>query len=204
MGGGLPVAVGLALSDRLAGRARVTACFFGDGAVDEGEFHESLNLAALWKLPVLFVCENNGYAMGTALARHRGQTDLGRTAEGEGVPARAVDGMDWSALATAAGAAAAAVRRDGPLFLEARTYRYRAHSMSDPDLYRDKAEIEAWKRRDPIEALAARLRAEHRLDDAARARIEADAAREIEAAVAFAEAGPLEPVEALTAGVCTA
>jgi pyruvate dehydrogenase E1 component alpha subunit len=202
--GGLPIAVGLALADRLQGRPRVTACFFGDGAVDEGEFGESLNLAALWKLPVLFVCENNLYAMGTALARHQAQTDIRLKAEGFGLPAETVDGMDVVAVEAATGAAAVAVRdAGGPRFLEARTYRFRAHSMADPELYRTKEEVEQWKARDPIATLAAGLRARGLLDDADFAAIGAAVAAEIDAAVAFAEAGPLEPIEDLTRDVYT-
>jgi pyruvate dehydrogenase E1 component alpha subunit len=204
VGGGLPIAVGLALADRLQGRRRVTACFFGDGAVAEGEFHESLNLASLWQLPVLFLCENNLYAMGTALARHQAQTDLALKAESYAIAAETVDGMDVLAVEAAAGRAVEAVRAEGrPRFLEARTYRFRAHSMADPDLYRSKDEIEVWKRRDPIPAFIARLRAWHLLDDGDLEALERVVAAEIDEAVAFAEAGPWEPVEDLTKDVYT-
>jgi pyruvate dehydrogenase E1 component alpha subunit len=196
--GGLPIAVGLALADRLLGRRRVTACFFGDGAVAEGEFHESLNLAALWRLPVLFLCENNLYAMGTALVRHQAETDLCRKAASYGMPAEAVDGMDVLAVEAAARRVAESVRGgSGPCFLEARTYRFRAHSMADPDLYRSKDEIEQWKARDPIATLEARLRAWGLLADPDLAALERAVAAEIEEAVATAEAGPWEPVEDL-------
>src|SRR5512145_2832381 len=155
--GGLPIATGLALAEKMQGRPGVVACFFGDGAVDEGEFSESLNLAALWKLPVVFVCENNLYAMGTALARHQAQTDIRLKAENHGMPAEAVDGMDVLAVEAAMRRAVDAVRREGsPRFLEARTYRFRAHSMADPELYRTKEEVEQWKRRDPIATFVAR------------------------------------------------
>jgi pyruvate dehydrogenase E1 component alpha subunit len=204
VGAGLPVAVGLGLADALARRERVTACFFGDGAVAEGEFHESMNLAALWNLPVLFLCENNLYAMGTALTRHQAQPDIARKAGAYGVPAEAVDGMDVVAVEAATRRAAERVRRgDGPRLLEFRTYRYRAHSMADPELYRGKEEVEAWKARDPIAAFAARLRAEGRLSDADMAALEAAVAAEIAEAVQFAEAGPWEPVEDLTRDVYT-
>jgi pyruvate dehydrogenase E1 component alpha subunit len=204
VGAGLPVAVGLALADALAKRARVTACFFGDGAVAEGEFHESMNLAALWKLPVLFLCENNLYAMGTALTRHQSQPDIARKAQAYGMPAEAVDGMDVIAVEAATRQAAEAVRRgDGPRLLEFRTYRYRAHSMADPELYRGKPEVETWKARDPIATFAARLQAEGRLTDADMASLEADVAAEVDEAVRFAEAGPWEPVEDLTRDVYT-
>jgi pyruvate dehydrogenase E1 component alpha subunit len=204
VGGGLPVAVGLALADKLQGRPRVTACFFGDGAVAEGEFHESLNLAALWKLPVLFLCENNFYAMGTALARHQAQTDITLKAKGDGVPAEGVDGMDVLAVEEATRQAAASVRSgDGPYLLEFRTYRFRAHSMYDPELYRKKDEVEQWKQRDPIVTYEARLRQWGLLTDAEKATIEAAVDAEIAEAVAFAEAGPWEPVEDLTKDVST-
>jgi pyruvate dehydrogenase E1 component alpha subunit len=199
VGGGLPLAVGLALADKLRGRRRVTACFFGEGAVAEGEFHESLNLAGLWQLPVLFCCENNLYAMGTALARSQTETDLTVKAASYRLPAEAVDGMDVLAVEAAARRAAAAVRAShGPVFLELRTYRFRAHSMYDPELYRSKEEVEAWKQRDPITTLTARLRQDGLLDEGALARLEEAVAAEIAAAVAFAEAGHWEPVEDLT------
>jgi pyruvate dehydrogenase E1 component alpha subunit len=204
VGGGLPVAVGLALGDALQSRTAVTACFFGDGAVAEGEFHESLNLAALWRLPVLFVCENNLYAMGTALARHQAQTDIVRKAEAQGVPGEAVDGMDVLAVRAAGQRAVDAVRGGGgPRLIEARTYRFRAHSMYDPELYREKAEVERWKQRDPIALFSAWLRERAWLDDAARERLEASVAAEIESAVAEAEAGPWEPVADLLRDVYT-
>jgi pyruvate dehydrogenase E1 component alpha subunit len=198
VGGGLPLAVGLALADRFAGNRRVTACFFGEGAVAEGEFHESLNLAALWRLPVLFCCENNRYAMGTALARSESETDLALKAAAYEVPAWSVDGMDVLAVEDAARRAALAVRGGGgPCFLELRTYRFRAHSMYDPDLYRTKDEIERWKQRDPIDAFVARMRADDQLEDADLEAIETSVAAAIDDAVAFAEAAEPEPVEDL-------
>src|SRR3989304_6093845 len=151
VGGGLPLAVGLALADEMQGRNRVTACFFGEGAVAEGEFHESMNLAALWNLPVLFCCENNLYAMGTALERSESETDLCLKAAAFEIPAWPVDGMNVLAVEAAAKRATFAVRSGaGPHFLEFRTYRFRAHSMYDPKLYRTKEEVEVWKKRDPI------------------------------------------------------
>ena len=158
--GGLPLAIGLALADKFQRRERVTACFFGDGAVAEGEFHESMNLAALWNLPVLFCCENNLYAMGTAIERYESETNLALKAASYEMTAWTVDGMDVLAVEDAARKAVAEVR-DGcrPCFLELKTYRFRAHSMYDPDLYRTKEEIERWKQHDPIPALIERLRA---------------------------------------------
>ena len=202
--GGLPLAVGLALAERLQGGKRLTACFFGDGAMAEGAAAESLNLAALWQLPVLFCCENNLYAMGTALARSQAQTDLCAKAEAFKVPARAVDGMDVVAVQQATRLAAKQVRAGhGPVFLEYQTYRFRAHSMFDPELYRDKAEVEAWRQRDPIKGYGARLIADGVLDATGVAALEAEAAAEVEAAVAFAEAGSLEPLADLERDVYT-
>ena len=195
VGGGLPLAVGLALADKLSGRSRVTACFFGDGAVAEGEFHESLNLASLWELPVLFCCENNLYAMGTALARHQAETNLALKATSYRIESVAVDGMDVIAVADAARLAIDAVRSgDGPRFLECLTYRFRAHSLFDPELYRPKAEVEEWKKKCPIVTLTARLRSEHTLTDEELTGLERDALDEVDAAVAFAEASEWEPV----------
>lgn len=193
--GGLPVAVGLALADRMLGRPNVTACFFGEGAVAEGEFHESLNLAALWHLPILFLCENNLYAMGTALDRSESETDLVHKAGSYRMAAERIDGMDVLAVAAATRVAAQAVRAgEGPRLLIFDTYRYRAHSMADPELYRSKEEVAAWKERDPIAALAGRLRAQGALDDAAWAAMQARAETAVAAAVEEAERGPLEPV----------
>ncbi|MGO9603578.1 MAG: pyruvate dehydrogenase (acetyl-transferring) E1 component subunit alpha [Candidatus Binataceae bacterium] len=199
VGGGLPLAVGLALADKLQGRSRVTACFFGEGAVAEGEFHESMNLAALWKLPVLFCCENNQYAMGTALKRSESETDLCLKAASYEIPAWPVDGMDVVACEEAARRAALAVRGgEGPCFLEFRTYRFRAHSMFDPQLYRDKLEVEEWKKRDPILLFQKRLQEQEALNDADLKGIEDEAGAEIAKAVAFAEAGTWEPIDELT------
>ncbi|WP_413247824.1 pyruvate dehydrogenase (acetyl-transferring) E1 component subunit alpha [Sinomonas flava] len=197
--GGLPLAVGLALADAMQGRNRVTACFFGEGAMAEGEFHESMNLAALWRLPVLFCCENNLYAMGTALTRSESQTDLALKASSYGVPAWEVDGMDALAVADAARRAAESVRAGGgPYFLELRTYRFRAHSMFDPERYRERAEVATWMQRDPIPALRDALTSAGQLDDGAWARIGQEVDDEVGDAIAFAEAGTLEPAEELT------
>lgn len=199
VGGGLPVAIGLALADKMQGRDRVTACFFGEGAVAEGEFHESMNLAALWQLPVLFCCENNLYAMGTALERSESQTDIALKAANYEMPAWAVDGMDVLAVDRAARRATDAIRAGGgPHFLELRTYRFRAHSMYDPDRYRDKAEIEQWKERDPITALLDQLRASGAIDDDTYDRYEREITEEIDAAIAFASQAETEPLEHLT------
>jgi pyruvate dehydrogenase E1 component alpha subunit len=197
--GGLPLALGFGLADRMRGTDTVTACFFGDGAVAEGEFHESLNLAALWQLPVLFCCENNRYAMGTAIERANANVNVALRAASYGLPAWSVDGMDVEAVEGAARHAVDAIRASGgPYLLEFQTYRFRAHSMYDPERYRDKAEVEHWKTRDPVTVLPARLRAAGLADDAALDRIEAEVADEIDAAVQAAEQAPLEEVADLT------
>jgi pyruvate dehydrogenase E1 component alpha subunit len=198
VGGGLPLAVGLALADRLTGRDRVTACFFGEGAMAEGEFHESINLAALWGLPVLFVCENNLYAMGTALARSESETNLSVKASAYEVPAWSVDGMDVRAVADAARRAVESVRAGGgPHFLEARTFRFRAHSMFDPERYREKSEVEEWKAHDPIQSLRDLMTAEGTLSDADVEMMEAEIAAIVDDAATFAEDSPLEDVSDL-------
>ena len=198
VGGGLPLAAGLALADKMQGRKRVTACFFGEGAVAEGEFHESMNLAALWKLPVLFLCENNLYAMGTALSRSESDTDLVTKAASYNMAALSVDGMDVEAVHSVTREAVDTIRRlSVPYFLELQTYRFRAHSMFDPELYRSKAEVEKWKKHCPIETFTARLRQAGFLDERQLQGLEADVAQEVGRAVAFAEAGTLEPVEDL-------
>jgi pyruvate dehydrogenase E1 component alpha subunit len=199
VGGGLPLSVGLALADKKLGRKRVTCCFFGDGAVAEGEFHESMNLAALWGVPVLFVCENNQYAMGTALKYSHAVTNLAQKADSYGVSSASVDGMDILAVESAAQKAVATVRDTGkPFFLECVTYRFRAHSMFDPEFYRDKAEVEQWKQRCPIEMLTKKLKEQGLLSDAELETMERSVVLEIENAIAFAEAGTWEPVEELT------
>ena len=202
VGGGLPLAVGLALADKLQGAPRVTACFFGEGAMAEGAFHESMNLAALWRVPALFLCENNLYAMGTALARSESQTDLCVKAASYGVPTLKVDGQDIVAVHEAAKRAQQRVRDGkGPFFVEFQTYRYRAHSMFDPELYRDKKEVEEWKARGPLHTFTARLKAEGKLTEERFLALDAEVAKEVEDAVAFAEAGSWEPVEDLTKDV---
>ncbi|HEY5651133.1 MAG TPA: pyruvate dehydrogenase (acetyl-transferring) E1 component subunit alpha [Acidimicrobiia bacterium] len=198
VGGGLPLAVGLALADKMNGLSPVTAVFFGEGAVAEGEFHESMNLAALWDLPVLFCCENNLYAMGTALERSESQMALTLKAASYQLPAWSVDGMDVVAVEEAAQTAIEAVRAGGgPHFLEFRTYRFRAHSMFDAELYRHRDEVEMWKQHDPIDSFRARLLADDALSEAEWEFMEQDVAAEVEAAVAYAEAAEWERVEDL-------
>lgn len=200
--GGLPLAVGLALADKLQGMKRVSACFFGEGAMAEGAFHEAMNLAALWQLPVLFCCENNLYAMGTALARSESQTDLCVKAASYNVAAMRADGMDVGEVYDATARAAQQVREGGaPVFLELQTYRFRAHSMFDPELYRDKAEVEKWKERGPIHSLSEKLKAARRLTEKQFLALDAEVGAEVDEAVAFAEAADREPVSGLLADV---
>lgn len=204
VGGGLPLATGLALADRMQGIARVNACFFGEGAMAEGAFHEAVNLAALWQLPVLFCCENNLYAMGTALARSEAQTDLCAKAASYRLPTLSVDGMDVVAVHEGAREAAAHVRAGkGPFFVEFRTYRFRAHSMFDAELYRDKREVEAWKTRGPIHTFSARLKQQGMLTEEQFLALDRGAGEEVARAVAFAEAGTWEPIEDLARDVHT-
>ncbi len=202
--GGLPLSAGLALADVQLQRNRVTACYFGEGAIAEGAFHESLNMAALWQLPVLFCCENNLYAMGTAIARELSQPDLTQKAASYGVPAMSVDGMDVRACHAAAQRAADHIRAEGgPFFVEFRTYRFRPHSMFDPELYRDKAEVEAWRERDPIRSFTDTCLTAGTLTDDDVAAIETAAEQEISDAVGYAESGTWEPVEDLARDLLT-
>jgi pyruvate dehydrogenase E1 component beta subunit/2-oxoisovalerate dehydrogenase E1 component len=199
VGGGLPLALGVALAEKKRDSHRITCCFFGDGAVAEGEFHECMNLAVLWQLPILFICENNLYAMGTAIRYALSDTDIAKKAAVYGMPAQAVDGMDVLAVEAAAKEAAAAVRAgQGPQFIECRTYRFRAHSMFDAELYREKSEVEQWKLRDPINTFAKWLQEEDLLTDEEFAEMERNVAAELADAIAFAEAGAWEPVTDLT------
>ena len=199
VGGGLPLAGGLALADRMRGEANVTACFFGEGAVAEGEFHETMNLAELWDLPVLFVCENNLYAMGSALARTESQTDIFEKAAAYGIEAERVDGMDVVAVEAAARRAIGRIRETGrPHFLECATYRFRAHSMFDAQLYRDKDEVAEWRGKGPIVRFQGWLLENGLIHQSDVDEIETRVAAEIAEAVDAAEAGAWEPVETLT------
>jgi pyruvate dehydrogenase E1 component alpha subunit len=195
VGGGLPLAVGTALADKQLRPGAVTACFFGEGAAGEGEFHESMNLAALWSLPVLFVCENNLYAMGVPLETAEAETEIYRKAQSYRMPGEMVDGMNPVAVEVAARRAVDSIREGhGPYLLECRTYRFRAHSMFDAQQYRTREEIAVWKERDPIPRLRDWLIEGHLMSDRERQAIEADIEAEVEAAVAFAEAGSWEDV----------
>jgi pyruvate dehydrogenase E1 component alpha subunit len=198
VGGGLPLAAGIALADKRLKHDAVTACFFGEGAVGEGIFHETMNLAEIWQLPLLFVCENNLYAMGVPLQTAEAETDIFRKAAAYRMPAEQVDGMDPVRVEAAARRAVDNLRGGkGPFLLECRTYRFRAHSMFDTQAYRTRGEIDQWKQRDPIERLRAWMHDNRRISAEESARIDAAIEAEIADAVARAEAGSLEPVDEL-------
>lgn len=202
---GIPLAAGLAYADKQLKRNRISACYFGEGATAEGAFHETMNMAELWQLPVLFCCENNRYAMGTAIDRELSQVDLVAKSEAYRVPAASADGMDAIDCHIAMQRAVDHIRTEGgPFFLEFRTYRFRPHSMFDPELYRDKAEVAEWRdEHDPIRTFTDRCLAEKLLAADDVATIEASVAAEVAEAVAYAEAGTLESVDTLTRDVMT-
>ncbi|GCC50376.1 pyruvate dehydrogenase (acetyl-transferring) E1 component subunit alpha [Chryseotalea sanaruensis] len=197
--GHLPMAVGMALADKKMKNNQITCCFFGEGAVAEGEFHEAFNLASLWQVPILFVCENNLYAMGTAIRYSHAQTNLELKAAGYNISAGSVDGMDLLAVIQASQHAVEIIQQTGkPYFLVCNTYRFRAHSMFDAELYREKQEVEVWKKRDPIPAFS-KLLLEHQLvTEQAIKELEKKIDMEIQQAVDFAEAGTWEPIDQLT------
>lgn len=197
--GHLPMAVGLALADKKMKRDQITCCFFGEGAAAEGEFHEAMNLASLWKVPVLFVCENNLYAMGTAIHYTHAVTDLEKKASGYGIAASTVDGMDLVSTLTAAQKAIGAVRQSNtPFFLVCNTYRFKAHSMFDAELYRDKAEVDEWKKRDPIPRFVRYLQDHQLLSQNELAELERRTEADVQKAVDYAEKGTWEPTEELS------
>lgn len=197
--GHLPMAVGLALADKKQKRRQITCCIFGEGAAAEGEFHEAMNLACLLEVPVLFVCENNLYAMGTALRFTHAQTELSRKAIGYGMASASVDGMDLLAVMNAARDATQTVRQTNkPFFLVCNTYRFRAHSMFDAELYRDKAEVEEWRKRDPITQFSNYLSGKQLLTEDERNEIANRVEKEVQKAIDFAEAGTWEPADQLT------
>jgi pyruvate dehydrogenase E1 component alpha subunit len=205
VGAHLPLAAGVAFAIAYEGGDQVILCFFGDGAVPEGEFHEAMNLAALWKLPVIFICENNRYAMGTAIHRALAQTEIWRFAEGYGMAGEAVDGMDVLAVRECVGRAVERARRDRqPTLVEARTYRFRGHSMRDPAgaVYRTKQEVERERSdRDPLDLFRKRCLVDGVLDEPAFQAAEASVERTVEEAVRFAEASPPPPDEWLLTDV---
>ncbi|SRR6266545_482804 len=204
VGAHLPLATGAAFAIRYQGGDQVVLCFFGDGAVPQGEFHESLNLAALWKLPVIFLCENNRYAMGTAIHRALAQTEICRFAETYGIRSEAVDGMDVLAVRDCVAQAVERTRRERtPAFVEARTYRFRGHSMRDPAgaVYRTREEVEREKQRDPIVLFSDRCIRDGILGEADLRIIDRSVNDLVDEAVAFADASPAPPAEWLLTDV---
>jgi pyruvate dehydrogenase E1 component alpha subunit len=200
VGAHLPIAVGVGFAVKYQGGDQVVVCYFGDGAVPEGEFHESMNLAALWKLPVIFLCENNRYAMGTSVERALAQTEIWKFGQTYGIPSERVDGMDVLAVREAVARAVARARKQKtPALLEADTYRYRGHSMRDPAgaVYRTKEEVEREKLRDPIVLFREKMLAADVLSEADVRAIEKDVNDRVDEAVAFADASPEPPGEAL-------
>ena len=202
VGAGLPLAAGVGFSINYRGGDQVILCFFGDGAINEGAFHEALNIASLWSLPIVFICENNLYGMGTAVERASAVANLFQRAQCYGMEVESVDGMDVMAVCEMADRVIERVREDKrPVFVEAATYRFRGHSMSDPGTYRSKDEIEEWRRRDPIVQFGNLLIREGTLTTEMIEKIQADCSKEIEEAVQFAEDSPFPPQEALNQDV---
>jgi pyruvate dehydrogenase E1 component alpha subunit len=197
VGAHLPLAAGMALADKYRGLDAVTMCFFGDGATNIGYFHEALNLSMVWHLPVLWICENNMYGMGTAVERASAVSQIRQKAEGYGMANERVEGMDVLTVRAAATEALATVRERGPMLLEVVTYRFRGHSMGDPERYRTTAEVQRWQENDPIGIYRRKLTEAGRLTapelDAEEALVEA----EVDDAVRFAEASPAPAPEEL-------
>ncbi|MDP4260773.1 MAG: pyruvate dehydrogenase (acetyl-transferring) E1 component subunit alpha [Bacteroidota bacterium] len=197
--GHLPMSVGMALASKKLKKSNITCCFFGEGAAAEGEFHESMNLAALWNVPLLMVCENNLYAMGTAIRYSHAVQELEKKGAAYGIESAAVNGMDVLEVEKAARAAVEKVRSTGkPFFLVCNTYRFRAHSMFDAELYREKSEVEEWKKQDPIPALRTKLMELQLITNNDIGSLEQKIENEVQQAVDFAEKGTLEPLEQLT------
>ena len=198
VGANLPIAAGIALGSDYKGTDEITLCVFGDGASNQGTFGETLNIAALWRLPVVFMVTNNQFGMGTALRRHSAVTDLQRKGESLGVPGTRCDGMDVLDTHGVVSEAVERVREERrPLLVEAVTYRFRGHSMADPEQYRSKEEVEEWRARDPIPAFGELLVREGVIDDASRTQIDANAIARVDAAVEFADASPLPAPQTL-------
>jgi len=198
VGGNLPIAAGLALASQYKGEDAVTVCMFGDGASNAGNFGETMNLAALWKLPVFFLVENNHYGMGTSVERHSAQTDLSKKAEGYGVPGERIDGMDVLAVREGVAEGIRAAREDRrPTILEAFTYRYRGHSAADPEVYREPEEVEEWQRKDPIEAFARRCVEADVLGEREVQEVRDKAEQVVMGAVEFADASPEPALDTL-------
>jgi pyruvate dehydrogenase E1 component alpha subunit len=200
--GGVPIAVGVGLGIQMQRSDRVVLCFFGDGAVHEGAFHEALNLASLWRLPVIFLCENNQYAMSLATTRALAVPQIAQHAASYAMPGSQVDGNDVLVVYEATSQAVQRARGgEGPSLIEAVTYRWRGHSKSDRQLYRSREEIEAWKAKDPIQRFTQRLETEGTLQKGEASRLEAAARKAIEEAVLFAEESPEPTLEEILQGV---
>jgi len=198
VGGSLPLAAGLGLASDYRGEDTVTVCMFGDGATNTGNFGETMNLAALWKLPVVFLVENNLYGMGTSVERHSAVTDLSRKAEGLGVPGVRVDGMDVLAVRETVSEHIRLAREERkPTLVEAFTYRFRGHSAADPEVYREKEEVEEWRAKDPVETFAARLVEEGTLSEEDVEAIREEADKVVTEAVEFADASPEPDLDSL-------
>jgi pyruvate dehydrogenase E1 component alpha subunit len=198
VGGNLPLAAGMALSADYRGSEEVTVCVFGDGAANQGTFGETLNLAALWKLPVVFMVTNNQFGMGTALERHSAQTDLHRRGDGYGVPGMRCDGMDVVATYEVMREAIRRVREDRcPVLVEAVTYRFRGHSMADPEEYRSKEQVEEWRRRDPITTFADRMIEQGLIERDGPEALDREVVAQVDEAVRFADGSPFPPPESL-------
>jgi pyruvate dehydrogenase E1 component alpha subunit len=188
--GECPIAVGLGFGAQCRKDGQVVVCFFGDGATNQGAYHEALNLAGLWKLPIVFVCENNEYAIGTSLERSSAERNLARKASVYDMETERVDGMDFFKMAAVSERAVARARRgEGPTFIEALCYRYRGHSMSDPATYRSKEEVEFWKARDVLVRVRTQIQHDFEVPDSAIEAIDAEVRRQVEGAVAAAESG---------------
>ncbi len=190
VGAHLPLAAGMALADKYRQSDAVTICLFGDGATNIGYFHEALNLSMVWKLPVLWVCENNQYGMGTAVDRASAVSEIRQKADGFGMPNERVDGMDIIKVHQATKKALAHVRKEGPFLLEAITYRYLGHSMGDPERYRDSTEIEKWRKDDPIGLFHQYLLNQAGFDKGTLEAEETKAGHAVEEAIQFAESSP--------------
>ncbi len=198
VGGNLPIAAGLALASDYKGEDAATVCMFGDGASNAGNFGETMNLAALWSLPVLFLVENNLYGMGTSVERHSAQTDLSKKAEGYGIPGQRIDGMDVLAVREAVAEGVRLAREERrPTMIEAFTYRFRGHSAADPEVYREREEVEKWQGKDPIESFARRCIEAGVLGERELGEVREKAESAVLAAVAFAEASPEPALDTL-------
>lgn len=204
VGGGIPISVGAGLSAVYRGTDQVTVCFFGDGASNQGTFHEALNLASLWKLPVIFVCENNLYAFFTPQRNHQSIKDIAVRAQAYGVPSEIVDGMDVIEVYKAVNRAVQRARRgEGPTLIECKTYRFKGHAEGDPDagIYRSKEELEKWKKKDPILRLKKQLIEEYKVDEEELTSIEDSIKNEVKEAVDFAKKSPYPQLETALKGL---